>query len=126
MNKPIYVTQPTLPSLEEYNELLDGIWERGILTHNGPLVQHLEDEICKKLNIDSFVAVSNGTIAIQMAIKALKLKKGEFLIFSPNLLHGNVKNLTKETQDQLEEKNIDDHNRYILNQKLDALKEIRV
>lgn len=30
--------------------------------------------------------------------KFLKLKRGEFLIFSPNLLHGNVKNLTKETR----------------------------
>ena len=30
--------------------------------------------------------------------KFLELKKGEFLIFSPNLLHGNVKNLTDETR----------------------------
>ncbi len=30
--------------------------------------------------------------------KFLKLKKGQFLIFSPNLLHGNVENMTKETR----------------------------
>jgi hypothetical protein len=77
-NKPIYVTQPSLAPLEEYMKLLEGVWERGILTHNGPLVQLFEKMICEKLNILNFVAVSNGTIALQMAIKALELK-GEII-----------------------------------------------
>lgn len=77
-NKPIYVTQPSLAPLEEYVELLKSVWESGILTHNGPLVQRLEKEICSKLNLKQFVAVANGTIAIQMAIKALGLK-GEII-----------------------------------------------
>lgn len=77
-NKPIYVTMPSLAPLEEYTELLKGVWERGILTHNGPLVQQFEKDLCSKLNMDHFVAVSNGTIAIQMAIKALELK-GEII-----------------------------------------------
>ena len=37
-----------------------------------------------------------------------------------------VDNLNKDTQDQLTDKNITDHDRYVLNHKLDALKEIRV
>lgn len=69
----IYVTQPSLAPLEEFTELLRGVWDRGILTHNGPLVQQLERELCTKLEISHCVAVSNGTIAIQMAIKALGL-----------------------------------------------------
>lgn len=77
-HKPIYVTQPSLAPLDEYMELLKGVWERGILTHNGPLVQRLEKDLCEKLNISNFIAVSNGTIAIQMAIKALELK-GEII-----------------------------------------------
>jgi dTDP-4-amino-4,6-dideoxygalactose transaminase len=77
-NKPIYVTMPSLAPLNEYMEILKGVWERGILTHNGPLVQQLEKELCTKLNIPNFLAVSNGTIAIQMAIKALGLK-GEII-----------------------------------------------
>ena len=77
-NRSIYVTQPSLPPLEEYTELLQGIWESGILTHNGPLVQRLEEELCTTLDIANFVAVTNGTIAIQMAIKALELK-GEII-----------------------------------------------
>ena len=38
-NKPIYVTQPSLPPLDEYTQLLQKVWDSGILTHNGPLVQ---------------------------------------------------------------------------------------
>ncbi|MCC6600412.1 MAG: DegT/DnrJ/EryC1/StrS family aminotransferase [Crocinitomicaceae bacterium] len=79
--RPIYVTMPSLAPLEEYTELLKGVWERGILTHNGPLVQQLEREICAKLELDNFVVVANGTIAIQMAIRALALS-GE-IITSP-------------------------------------------
>jgi len=76
--KPIYVTRPFLAPLGEYAEILKGVWERGILTHNGPLVQQFERDLCAKLHLQSFVAVSNGTIAIQMAIKALALK-GEII-----------------------------------------------
>lgn len=72
-NKPVYVTAPFLPPLSEYNEMLKGIWESGILTHNGPLVQQLEKELVAKLGVSSFTAMSNGTIAIQSAIKALGL-----------------------------------------------------
>ena len=37
-----------------------------------------------------------------------------------------VDNLSKDTQDKLTDKNITDHDRYVLNHKLDVLKEIRV
>lgn len=78
MDKKIFVTQPSLAPLEEYTEILKGVWERGILTHNGPLVQQFERALGEKLQIQNFVAVSNGTIALQMAIKALELK-GEII-----------------------------------------------
>jgi dTDP-4-amino-4,6-dideoxygalactose transaminase len=77
-NKKIFVTQPSIAPLNEYESILKGIWERGILTHNGPLVQKFENDIKLKLDLDFFVAVSNGTVAIQMAIKALGLR-GEII-----------------------------------------------
>ena len=80
-NKPIFVTMPTLAPLNELNPFMEGIWERGILTHNGPLVQQFEKEIAQFLKIRNMVVVSNGTIAIQMGIKALGLS-GE-IITSP-------------------------------------------
>ena len=70
---PVYVTQPSLAPLGEVVSLLEGVWDRGILTHNGPLVQQLEKELERELGVPRFVAVTNGTIALQMAIRALGL-----------------------------------------------------
>lgn len=77
-NKSIYVTMPTLAPLAEVTRLLEGVWECGIMTHNGPLVQEFERKIAEFLNIKNIVAVTNGTIAIQMAIRALGLR-GEII-----------------------------------------------
>ena len=77
-NKPIYVTQPSLPPLEEYTKLLEEIWESGILTHNGPKVIQLENDLKHKLGVDHLSVVANGTLAIQIAIRALELK-GEII-----------------------------------------------
>lgn len=72
--KPIFVTQPTLAPLQEYTSLLEEVWTSGILTHNGPKVQSLEAKMKEKLGLFNFSLVLNGTVAIQMAIKALQLK----------------------------------------------------
>lgn len=77
-DQPTYVTQPSLAPLEEYTALLEQVWESGILTHNGPMVQRLEKDLQTWLNLEHFKLVTNGTIAIQMAIKALELK-GEII-----------------------------------------------
>ena len=71
--KPIFVTAPTLAPLDEYAEILKSAWESGILTHNGPLVQRLEKELKHHLQVKNLVAVTNGTIAMQMAIRALNV-----------------------------------------------------
>lgn len=77
-NENIYVTQPTLAPLEEVTDLMKGIWETGIMTHNGPLVQRFEKEVGEHLDVPSVVSCTNGTVALQMAIRALKLK-GEII-----------------------------------------------
>lgn len=69
----IQVTKPFLPPREEYEQLLDGIWQRNILTNNGPLVLELENQLKKYLDVPNLLYVSNGTIALQLAIKALGL-----------------------------------------------------
>lgn len=78
MRKPIYVTMPTLAPLEEVNEIMKGIWESGIMTHNGPLVQRFEKEVCEYLKVPNMVSCCNGTLALQMAIKAIG-KQGEII-----------------------------------------------
>ena len=78
-NKPIYVTQPFLAPLEKYVEMLTGIWKSGRLTHNGPLVQRLEKEIDTYLGIDTTTVVTNGTMAMQLAMRALDILEGEVI-----------------------------------------------
>lgn len=70
----IPITKPFLPSQEEYNELLKGVWQRNWLTNMGPLASKLEMELKKYLNLQHLLFVTNGTIAIQLAIKALEIK----------------------------------------------------
>lgn len=74
----INVTKPYLPPIEEYYVLLQGIWQRNWLTNNGPLVNDLELRLKQFLGLDHLLYVNNGTIALQMAIKALDLK-GEII-----------------------------------------------
>lgn len=72
---------PTLAPLEEVNEIMKSVWASGIMTHNGPLVQRFEKEVCEYLKVPQMVSCCNGTLALQMAIKALG-KTGE-IITSP-------------------------------------------
>jgi dTDP-4-amino-4,6-dideoxygalactose transaminase len=70
----INVTKSFLPPLQEYVEYLKGIWERGHLTNHGPLVNELEEKIKEYLGVKHFFFINNGTVAIQIAIKALDIK----------------------------------------------------
>ena len=78
MSKPIYVTMPTLAPLADVNHLMEQIWSSGIMTHNGPLVQRFEREVAEYLCVPKMVACTNGTLALQLAIKALGLR-GEII-----------------------------------------------
>ena len=74
----INVTKPFLPELEEYVKYLEGIWDRNWLTNNGPLVNDLEMKLKEYLGLNHLLYLGNGTIALQIAIKALALK-GEII-----------------------------------------------
>lgn len=71
----IPVTKPFSPPIEEYQEFLSGIWKRNWFTNNGPLVNQLELSLKEHLNVPHLLYVSNGTIALQIAIKALGITK---------------------------------------------------
>jgi dTDP-4-amino-4,6-dideoxygalactose transaminase len=74
MNKTIQVNQPFLPPQAEYTAHLNGIWDRIWLTNNGPLVLELEAALRQKLGVSHLSYVTNGTIAIQLALKALDIQ----------------------------------------------------
>ena len=71
----IPVTKPFSPPIEEYQKFLEGIWERNWFTNNGPLVNQFELNLKTYLEVPHLLYVSNGTIALQLAIKALGITK---------------------------------------------------
>lgn len=74
----INVTKPFLPPFEDYINYINGIYKRNWLTNNGPLVNELELKLKEYLNVPHLLYLNNGTIALQIAIKALELK-GEII-----------------------------------------------
>jgi len=74
----IPVTKPFLPPEQEYKAYIEGIWKREWLTNMGPLASDLEMRLKIHLNVKHLLFVTNGTVALQMAIKALDLK-GEII-----------------------------------------------
>jgi len=74
----IPVTKPYLPKIDKYQQYVVNIYERQWLTNNGPLVNDFELKLKKYLGLKHLLYVSNGTIALQIAIKSLGLK-GEII-----------------------------------------------
>jgi dTDP-4-amino-4,6-dideoxygalactose transaminase len=72
-NKPIYVTQPALPPLEEFTELLRQIWDNKILTNNGPFHQQFETALAEYLGVKYISVFTNGTLALMTALQALRI-----------------------------------------------------
>lgn len=69
----ILVNKPFYPPKEEYVDYVESIWQSGWLTNGGPLVSELENKLKNFLEVEELLYVTNGTIALQMAIKALGL-----------------------------------------------------
>ena len=73
MIKPIYVTQPYLPPLEEFIPYLQEIWKNKILTNSGPFHQKFEAALCEYLGVDYVSIFANGTLALVTALQALRI-----------------------------------------------------
>jgi dTDP-4-amino-4,6-dideoxygalactose transaminase len=73
MTKPIFVTQPYLPPLEEFTPYLQKIWDNKILTNGGPFHQQLEKALCEYLGVEHIALFSNGTLALITALQALRV-----------------------------------------------------
>jgi dTDP-4-amino-4,6-dideoxygalactose transaminase len=73
IDKPIYVTQPSLPPLDEFIPYLEKIWDNKILTNGGPFHQQLEDALCEYLGVEHIALFSNGTIALITALQSLDI-----------------------------------------------------
>jgi dTDP-4-amino-4,6-dideoxygalactose transaminase len=77
--EPVYVGRPNIGNrerlLQRFNDLLDRKW----LTNNGPYVQEFERNVANFLGVNHCIAICNGTIALEIAIRACELS-GEVII----------------------------------------------
>ena len=75
----IYVTKSFLPPINEYQYFVSKIFDSYQLTNQGPLLEELEQKLSSFLNVANFHYVTNGTIALQLALKALEIEDGEII-----------------------------------------------
>lgn len=77
--QPVHVGRPNIGNRAGFLSYVEGIFERGWLTNNGPLVQEFERRIADYLGVKHCVAMCNGTVALEIAIRALGLE-GEVIV----------------------------------------------
>ena len=70
-DKPIYVTRPWLPPLEEFQKGLAEIWASALLTNNGPVVQRFREELAEYCETENLCLFANGTLALQIALQGM-------------------------------------------------------
>ncbi|KFI21810.1 dTDP-4-dehydro-6-deoxyglucose aminotransferase [Nitrosococcus oceani] len=78
-DEPLHVGRPNIGDREAFLRRVDNILDRSWLTNNGPLVQEFEQRIAEHLGVRHCVAMCNGTIALEIAIRALGLE-GEVIV----------------------------------------------
>jgi dTDP-4-amino-4,6-dideoxygalactose transaminase len=72
-SKPIYVTSPMMPPLEEYVTYLKDIWKSKQLTNNGKFHVQLENALCNYLDVPYISLFGNGTLALMTALQTLRI-----------------------------------------------------
>lgn len=75
----INVTKTFLPPIEEYEAYLHQIWDNVQLTNQGPLLHEFEEKMSAYLGVENFHFVTNGTLALQISLKALGIEEGEVI-----------------------------------------------
>lgn len=77
----IPVTKTYLPDKAKYQHYIDEIYANGWVTNGGPLVQRLEQRLTEYLGVKNIVLVSNGTVALEIAYRALGISG--FVVTTP-------------------------------------------
>jgi dTDP-4-amino-4,6-dideoxygalactose transaminase len=73
----IPIVKPYQPSLSKYQTYLEGIYQRNWLTNSGPLLKELESRLSDYLGVQHLMLVANGTLALQVAYRALGVDTGD-------------------------------------------------
>lgn len=72
-DKPIYVTKPFLPPLDEYREALKEVWDNQWLTNNGPVLQRYTRKLSNYFETNNVCLFTNGTLALQIGLQGMDI-----------------------------------------------------
>jgi dTDP-4-amino-4,6-dideoxygalactose transaminase len=77
--RPLHVGQPNIGDRDRLLERISGALDRRWLTNHGPLVRELEARLAAFLGVKHCIAMCNGTVALEIAVRALDLS-GEVIL----------------------------------------------
>ncbi len=83
MKKNIYVTKSSMPSWEEYTEMIKPLWDSHWLTNMGAFHEKLEKDLKEYLKVEGISLIVNGHMALELAISAMKFPRGSEVITTP-------------------------------------------
>lgn len=75
----INVTKSFMPPIEEYENQIKRIWESRTLTNEGPMLTELKEKLQDYLTLENVNLVVNGTVALELALKAFDIQEGEII-----------------------------------------------
>ncbi len=78
-NQPLHVGAPNIGDRQVLLQRINDLLDRRRFTNNGPFVREFEKRLADYLNVKHVIAINNGTIALEIAIRALNLK-GEVIV----------------------------------------------
>ena len=74
MEKSIFVTRSSMPTMEEYISEISDIWESHWLTNMGVKHQKLQDELKSYLGVENIELLTNGHMALELTLQAMNLQ----------------------------------------------------
>ena len=72
-DEPLAVGKPYIPDRRAFLKRVEDILDRAVLSNDGPLVRLFEERVAELLHVEHVVAVCSGTVALELAVRALEL-----------------------------------------------------
>lgn len=88
------VGQIHIPDWERFKAIADGIFDRRYYANHWILTQELEEKLCQLLKVRNVITMTNATVALSLACKALQLSKGSKVIVPSFTFAATVQALT--------------------------------
>jgi dTDP-4-amino-4,6-dideoxygalactose transaminase len=84
-NEALYVGRPNIGNRERLFERINDMLDRKWLTNRGPFVREFEERVVELTGVKYCIAMCNGTVALEIAIRALGMS-GEVIVPSSTFI----------------------------------------